>query len=106
MEVPLGKVSAGIWSPRAQSQTRSPSAELGQARGLLGNSHPALPWHPPLPRSRDRATSHRELYDGVEHGGVVTLIREGDLKPLCFGLELRAQGASELRVLREVRSAE
>lgn len=91
MEAPLGKVCVGTWSPRARPQTRFSSAELGQATGLRGNRHPALPWDPPLPWSRDRATTHREICDRDEHGSVVTLIREGDLKPLCFGLELRAQ---------------
>lgn len=79
-------------SPSGESVCRHLEAQVSitdQAVGLLGNGHPALPLHLPLPQSRDRATSPRETSDGAEHGAVVALIREGDPEPLC--LELRAQ---------------
>lgn len=78
MEVPLGKVSAAIQSPRSQLQTGFSEAELGQARALLWRGHPALPRPPPGPPRPEKTGG------GVEHGEVVASKREDDPKPLCL----------------------
>lgn len=88
VEVPLGKVSAGFWSPRSQLQTRSWRQRWARRVACWGSA--VLP----SPGTRhchgaEARPPHPETSDGVEYGEVVALVREGDPEPVC--LELRAQ---------------